>query len=65
MDHYLKFDTYIYKLAGVTLKRGTHYCAVVLFEKRPYRHDGLVGELRNIPHDIEFGWLVALGLTAL
>ena len=42
-----------YALAGITLHRNLHYCAMLFYMGNIYWYDGLRGKLEDIPDDID------------
>ena len=44
----LKVENSIYQLAGVTMYRSGHYCAIVFVDGDPYWYDGILGHLDTL-----------------
>ncbi len=42
-----------YALAGITMHKGDHYCAIVIHNSNRLWYDGLVGALLELPTDID------------
>lgn len=42
-----------FQIAGITMHRSSHYCAIILYEDKTYWYDGLIGRLTDMPKDLE------------
>ena len=43
----------VYHLAGITMHRDVHYCAIVMFNKKLLWYDGLLGRLVVLPKNLQ------------